>query len=121
MHAYELLPRPTFHEPTGHTLRIEILRMPQGHRTALLPASCVAPPASAQRPDAARMKSYPYSDIGRSPGPSGTRAKPIKRGSRQRPSRNWRDAMRTRLSKRPRHGLGKNPKAKEKSERPNCD
>jgi integrase len=40
-----------------------------------------------------------YSDIGRSPKPSVTRVTPIKRGSRQTLSQNWKDTRRTNLPK----------------------
>ena len=52
-----------------------------------------------QRPDAPLMKSCRYSDIGRSPKPSVTRVTPIKRGSRQTRSQNWKDTRRTDLPK----------------------
>jgi hypothetical protein len=40
-----------------------------------------------------------YSDIGRAPKPSVTRVTPIKRGSRQTLSQNWKDTSRTDLPK----------------------
>jgi hypothetical protein len=52
-----------------------------------------------QRPDAPPMEPCRYSDIGRAPKPSVIRVTPIKRGSRQTLSQNWKDTSRTDLPK----------------------
>lgn len=65
-----------------------------------------------QRPDAPPMESCRYSDIGRAPKPSVTRVTPIKRGSRQTLSQNWKDTSRTDLPKPKRPSLGRQTKQK---------
>src|SRR5260370_40475011 len=62
--------------------------------------------AASQRETAAVPNRSPSSK------PSATRVKPIKRGSRQRPSRSWKHARRTELPKPNRAGWGKRQKQK---------